>query len=309
VPLPSQNWARQTKSVNGALSLITQPSNAEHGRVRKIFSPAFSDRALVQQAPLFNKYVDQLVGNLRASAKANETVDLVRMYNFTTFDVMGDLTFGEPLHMLDNAEYDPWVSIIFENIKRGMQMNLIYQYYPLAGRVLRALLHKKVVKAGTAHHNYTVEKVTKRLEKGRESEGVDLWDLILQQEEKGKAGLTRPEMDIHGSLFMIAGTETTATLLSGLTYCLLSHPETMAKLVDEIRGAFSSPEDISMEAIAGLTYLGACIKEAFRMYPPVPVGLTHITPANGSTVCGQFIPPHVSYTISITKINPFSKHL
>jgi hypothetical protein len=26
------------------------------------------------------------------------------MYNFTTFDIMGDLTFGEPLHMLKNAE-------------------------------------------------------------------------------------------------------------------------------------------------------------------------------------------------------------
>jgi hypothetical protein len=29
---------------------------------------------------------------------------MVRMYNFTTFDVMDDLTFGEPFHILDNAE-------------------------------------------------------------------------------------------------------------------------------------------------------------------------------------------------------------
>jgi cytochrome P450 len=291
---PPKNWGRQGRSVNGAKSIITQSDNAEHARIRKIFAPAFSDRALVQQAPLFTKYADQLVSNLRESVKKNVAVDLVRMYNFTTFDVMADLTFGECLHLLDNAEYDPWVKVIFANIKRGAQLNIIYGYYPMAGRILSKLLHKKLAKAQLEHHNFTVERVTKRLEKGRASEGVDLWDLVLQQEEKGKAGLTRPDMDINGNLFMIAGTETTATLLSGLTYLLLSNPETMAKLVAEIRTAFTSSDGITMEVTAGLPYLNACIKEAFRQYPPVPIGLPHLTPAVGSTVCGHFVPPNVS---------------
>lgn len=29
----------------------------------------------------------------------------LRYYIFTTFDVMADLTFGEPLHMLEGSEY------------------------------------------------------------------------------------------------------------------------------------------------------------------------------------------------------------
>lgn len=75
--------------------------------MRKIFTPAFSDRALKQQEPLFVKYTDQLVSRLKEDVAADpeKKCDMVRMYNFTTFDVMGDLTFGEPLHMLDNAEY------------------------------------------------------------------------------------------------------------------------------------------------------------------------------------------------------------
>jgi cytochrome P450 len=298
---PPKTWARQGRSANGAKSIITQPDNAEHARIRKIFSPAFSDRALVQQAPLFTKYADQLVSNLRESVKKDEVVDLVRMYNFTTFDVMADLTFGECLHLLDNAEYDPWVKVIFANIKRGAQLNIIYAHYPIVGRILSKLLHKKLAKAQSEHHNFTVERVTKRLEKGRATEGVDLWDLVLQQEEKGKEGLTRPDMDINANLFMIAGTETTATLLSGLTYLLLANPETMAKLVAEIRTAFTSSDSITMEITAGLPYLNACIKEAFRQYPPVPIGLPHLTPAVGSTVCGHFVPPNVSRTAHPTQ--------
>ena len=78
----------------------------DHARQRKIFTPAFSDRALKQQEPLFLKYTNQLVAKLKEGIKEDleKKTDMVRLYNFCTFDIMGDLTFGEPLHMLDNAE-------------------------------------------------------------------------------------------------------------------------------------------------------------------------------------------------------------
>lgn len=38
-------------------------------------------------------------------------------YNFTTFDIIGDLAFGEPFGMLENARYDSWVELITESMK------------------------------------------------------------------------------------------------------------------------------------------------------------------------------------------------
>ena len=146
------------------------------------------------------------------------------------------------------------------------------------------------------HFQYSAERVTKRLEKGRATEGTDLWTRILEQEE-GKQ-LTRDQMDSNATFFMIAGTETTATLLSGLTYYLLQNPEKLERLSTEIRSAFPHPEQLTMEAIAALPYMAACIKEGLRLYPSVPFGLPHRTPADGSTICGRFVPPHVSITIS-----------
>jgi cytochrome P450 len=192
-------------------------------------------------------------------------------------------------------QYDSWVRAIFANIKRRVQLGLIYFYCPLVASLFCALLHKKVAKMQYAHMAFSATRVTKRLEKGRASAGVDLWDLLLAQEEKGKTGLTRLEMDFNSGLFMVVGTETTATLLSGLTYLLLSasQGEYLAKLVDEIRHAFASSDNISMEATQALPFLNACTKEAFRMYLPVPVGLPHLTPKEGSTICGVFVPPGV----------------
>lgn len=203
---------------------------------------------------------------------------------------MGDLTFGESLHMLDDSKYDPWVSVIFASIKFGSRFNLL-TYYPWLARTIKANLPAKFQKKRYEHFQYSVERVTKRLDRGRTTEGRDLWDYVLGQEE-GKQ-LSRGEMDANSTLFMIAGTETTATLLSGLTYLLLKNPSKLAALSEEIRGAFANEKDMSMEAIAALPYLAACLKEALRLYPPVPVGLPHLTPANGSTICGQFVPPGV----------------
>lgn len=88
--------------------MMTEPNPVQHAKTRKIFLPAFSDRALTQQAQLFTKYVDQLIRILKQDSSKPEAIDMGKMYNCTTFDIMGDLTFGESLHMLDNAEYDPW---------------------------------------------------------------------------------------------------------------------------------------------------------------------------------------------------------
>jgi cytochrome P450 len=103
--VPHKHWQRYGQTLNGEPNLI-QARDVDHNRQRKIFTPAFSDRALKQQEPLFLKYTHQLVSKLKESIEENpeKSFDMVKMYNFTTFDIMGDLTFGEPLHMLEKAE-------------------------------------------------------------------------------------------------------------------------------------------------------------------------------------------------------------
>ena len=67
------------------------------------------------------------------------------------------------------------------------------------------------------------------------------------------------------------GTETTATALSGLTYLLHqdSNRHALDKLKAEVRGSFSTFEDITLDSLARLEYMHAVIQEGLRMYPPV----------------------------------------
>jgi len=145
------------------------------------------------------------------------------------------------------------------------------------------------------HFNQGRGGIVRRMAKGQ-TERPDIWSLVLGQPE-GK-GLSLDEMYANSSLFMLAGTETTATLLSGVTYHLLQNPTILDKLVAEIRTTFNTPNDISIISLQQLKYLNACLQEGLRMYPPVPVGMKRQTVPEGADILGEHIPGNTRVAVT-----------
>ena len=109
-----------------------------------------------------------------------------------------------------------------------------------------------------------------------------------------KDGLTHEEIVANANVLIIAGSKTTATLLCGITYWLLKTPDALEKVTTEVRSTMNSETDVTASLVAAkLPYLQACIDEAFRMYPPVPTGLTRMT-IEQTLISGYEIPSGVS---------------
>ena len=275
---------------------IVRADDSGHGRQRRLVSHAFSDKALKEQEPLFKQYVDLLVQKISAIVEKDPMakINLVDWYNFTTFDIMADLTFGEPLHLLDRSKYSHWVSAIFGSIKMGTYEQ-VFRTMPFVQSILNMAIPKSVVEKRKLHMSYSIDRVNKRL--AVKTDRPDIWSYVLRYNDSdstAQKGLSGLEMHSNAATFMLAGTETTSTQLSGVTYQLLKKPEAMARLVAEVREAFPTKEDITMVALARLEFLNACLEEGLRIYPPVPVGLPRITPMQGAVVCGKEVPGGVS---------------
>lgn len=108
--------------------------------------------------------------------------------------------------------------------------------------------------------------------------------------------MTREEIISTSEVLLIAGSETTATLLSGATYYLLTHGEKLKRLCAEVRGAFEAENEITLQSLSNpevLPYLEAVLTESFRMYPPVPANLPRMTGPQGDTIDGCYVPPKV----------------
>ncbi|KAH7323248.1 cytochrome P450 [Stachybotrys elegans] len=272
---------------SGSVPPIGLTSDEDHARVRRLLAPAFSERALKLQEPLFQHYADTMLAKIAESAAVNEGVDMVKMFNYTTFDIMAQLVFGENLGLLDKQEYTGWVKSFIEMLPLFPLLQFI-NHYPWLKRALERVKPKSVEKRERSFFEYSVQAVDRRMKANPEQ--PDVWSLVLE-------GLSIEEMHANAMFFMIAGSETTATLLSGLTYLLLQNPDKLLRLTSEVRRAFDTREDITIERLATLDYLNACISEALRCYPPLPIGLPRLTPAGGNTVMGRYIPGNVAISV------------
>lgn len=117
----------------------------------------------------------------------------------------------------------------------------------------------------------------------------DFMSKILENKEAHN--ISMDEMQAHASVMVLAGSESVATSLSGITYYLCRNPAVYKKLAAEIRGAFTNYDDIKGQPTEKLSYLKAVIEEELRIFPVAPFGLPRYSP--GEVVDGHFIPKGV----------------
>lgn len=84
------------------VSLQTLRVKALHDQRRRIWSPAFSDKALRGYEERTNIYGNQLLSRIQAFD--GQPVDVSKWFNIYGFDVMGDLAFGSSFKMLETSE-------------------------------------------------------------------------------------------------------------------------------------------------------------------------------------------------------------
>ena len=219
--------------------------------------------------------------------------------DFTTFDIIADLSFGESLGCLRNMEYHKWVDMVFATIAVIPILSIrkrytLFSYWDRAKNLFvdaSATMQARKDFFWKAH-----DMVSERLEK--KTDRPDFFSFILANQSNESKALTRDEMDVNAVTFMLAGSETTATTLSGTTFLLLRNRDAYAKLCHEIRSSFSSADEITVERVNKLEYMIACLQEGLRYYPPVPTGLPRVVPQGGGTISGHYIPGGTSVYVS-----------
>ncbi|KAH1856634.1 hypothetical protein KXV36_007340 [Aspergillus fumigatus] len=281
---------------NGVHAIITA-AESDHIRMRRLLAHAFSDRALREQESLLHFYADLLVQKLHENLNHShsEVVDIARWYNFTTFDLIGDLAFGEPFQCLKDSKYHWWVSIMLDAVKLSVYLKVLW-FFPILSPLTKLLVPRYLHQRREASFQLTVEKVSRRLH--RQTNRPDFISYILRHKDDENR-MSRQEIDANAATFVLAGSETTAALLSGCTFYLLKNPHIYRRLVTEIRSRFQHPSEIRLSSIATLSYLNAVLEESLRIYPPIPAMLPRLVPEEGAMINGEYVPAGTSVSMSL----------
>ena len=195
--------------------------------------------------------------------------------------------FGKPFGCLESTASHPWVSLIFSGVKLSVWLQLP-TYYPLLAPVIRWSIPKYLINARKGHKAETYARFQERLK-----QKPDHIDFMVKLLEPGN-GVSELEQVSNGELMIGAGSETTATALSGAIYLLTQNTACLDRLQKEIRTTFADESEITFSAVNKLEYAGSVVNETLRMYPPVPGRLPRRTGAEGAEIIGRYVPPHVS---------------
>ncbi len=263
---------------------------ANHARHRRAVGPAFSERALRSYESLLIRHVDAMMQRLGKFSAESARINIVDWFNFTTFDITSALVFGKAFGCLADGSYHPWVARVFPGMKL-IARSLVVTTVPGLGRVISWFIPKFVVEEARGHMNNIVDMVEAR--RTSVPEQKDFMSYILPHiSTSGEANtwLSTEELYLNSQLLVIAGSETTATLMSGAVYLLSRNPRVSNSLTSILRASFESEDQITPASACHVPLLTAVINESLRLYPPGAINMPRTVPPGGALIDGHYVP-------------------
>ncbi|KAM0800550.1 cytochrome P450 [Usnea florida] len=218
-----------------------------HSRVRRTLLPPCSDMALLEQQAILENITEHLISNLRVRVKTSgfEPVDLFEWYIWTTFDLIGEISFGEPFDCLKLARFIELIRFVLNVFKTFAIVNIRTKTFTL-----------------------NCDEVDRRI--ASKSDHPDFLAHVI----KSKKGVAMPIQELYpnSKLIVLAGSESTASGLAGVTFNLLMSPEALKKAIGEIRGAFTSEQEVEAETVKRQPYLAAIVRTVCECIRPFSRG-------------------------------------
>ena len=288
-----------------AYSMHSTRSRTEHDKRRRIWSPAFSDKALRGYEQRVLKYNKSLLERL--DSFDGQPVNASRWFNLWSFDVMGDLAFGRSFDMLasKSQEEEHWAIQILNKAqdKAGLA------FPPWFSRLLWHI--PGIRRSYFRFLKYCAEMIEQRMAVQGKQQNPDITHYLI--EDFNRRSKEDQKVEIHSlhldsKLIIVAGSDTTAATLTYLFFHLATEKGLLARLRQEIEPLVGESGEIEHRNLQNAQLLNGCINETLRLHPPVPSGLYRKTPPEGVQIGQEYIPGNTTLQIHLYSIGRSEAH-
>lgn len=255
---------------------------------------------------VIRKTVSRLCSHLDAAQASGKPANLSDLYYALARDIVFECSFGQKSNILDDEHEAAALRKNMTDLLLGVKTSKHFHWFFQTTRLLPAALAKHFVSPGVknmrdlaamvreAIHEVTTEKPAAE-PAGTKAQRSVFHDILssskIPQIEKSPARLQS-----EGTMLVLAGTESTAKLLSTTHYHLLANPTMLSRVRTELSPLSTST--VSATDLQRLPYLSACISEGNRLSFGLTGRNARIAPEEDLSYGGYTIPAGTSVSMA-----------
>eukprot|EP01113_Clastostelium_recurvatum_P019284 TRINITY_DN2274_c4_g1_i1.p1 TRINITY_DN2274_c4_g1~~TRINITY_DN2274_c4_g1_i1.p1 ORF type:complete len:533 (+),score=122.55 TRINITY_DN2274_c4_g1_i1:116-1714(+) len=315
--------------------LVTISDIDQHRWLRGVIGEAFSYTNIKLYFPIFTMMGTKLMSKWASDAQAKREVNVIEDLGACTLDVIGRAAFGSYFNAVDDLAakqqaHDSSTTSsssskhdvddgkkegnIIDDDDEGTRLRdslnqsfgnfekmSVMDFIPVLNRLTRT---GRMQTAAAQRLSGQMEEIIERKQTGKiDVDQRDLLDILVKLKDEEGTSLSVPQLSDQSKTFLLAGHETSSTALTWILYLLAQHPEIDTRLAAEVHsklgqwkeGASSLP---TVDMLDSMKYLGKVVKEAMRVFPPVPL-VARKCEEDDVLPCGVLIPKGMTVTIPI----------
>jgi cytochrome P450 len=310
-------WQHQLNTGGAGPVSKTGFSTVDHNlhRARKQpLSKFFSRQQMLKLEDEVHDFAEQTANKMLTFAGKGE-FDVKEAFNCFTADVMSQYAFGEPMGFIAQEGWEPnfatWVKSFFKSaymMRHNALGRKAAQVMPLLADYLGEDIKSVMRQMNVVIPDYIKQAVN------NPANGRVFADLVDSKVRPSNETMeeTMYRLNGEGFNFLLAGTETTAAILTVFTYWTLAKPEVYARLMQDLEGLNS--QNIKWVELEKRPYFWAILQECLRMMPGVshrsaraaPQEELHYKSQDGKT---EFVIPRNTPIGMTSMINHWNKDL
>ncbi|KAI1265005.1 cytochrome P450 [Xylariaceae sp. FL1019] len=292
-----------------APNMLTLSDKTQHSRRRRVISQAFSESSLRLFEPLLLNRIHRFCASLRTQVEAgrdwSKPLDMASQFHHLTFDSMTGVAFGVDYATIEDPKFRYVKDAI---MKANVRLSVTFQEAKLDFARLDRKLFRESALAGLRFVKFLRKLLGTRLANNTESKDI-FWFLQQCRDPDTGEALSVKELSTETATFLIAGSDTTSTTMSALSYYLSAHPQYYARVANEVRTTFSDPDEICLgPKLNSCHFLRACLDESLRLSPPGGAAFWRTVESGGAYIDGEYFPQGTEVGIGIYALQHHADH-
>ncbi|KAJ4397491.1 hypothetical protein N0V93_001721 [Gnomoniopsis smithogilvyi] len=269
-------------------NVLSTAENGVHRQQRELMMPGLSQNAVDCMYTTLSSRVALAIQRMGEETNQNGFTDIYKWWTLMMADIMGEVTFGQSLGLLEEGKKDDFMEALTDSSMLSILRMTLPFVIPLAEYVSLGPANKAVKAQNKACEHAKVKLARHRedIMSGSRTAQVSIFGELFSAEEQGL--LTQEEVVSNAITVLANGADPTANTLTYLVWAVCRRPAVRVQLLEEID---SLPHEFEHGHLKQLSYLNQVIEETLRLYPAVGGGLLRTVPSQGATIVGHRIPP------------------